>query len=324
MNSLALFEQYPYWIVNCAIMMGILILDLFFSIPEKLHPLTFFRVIAQRLTAKVFPDPNRAKQQQIIAGALAIAVATLPWLVIIYLTVQITEFPLFFEGLIFWLCLGFMPCLRDIKKVELALAKQQKFLARDRLADWVLRRTDNLSAIGIAKTACEVLILRNIYSYQAMILWFVIAGPYALLAVRLLLELQQVSNAKLNRFRYFSISINFCFNVVMWLPVKISTFTYAIKGGLLRGWQNAKQVRACWPYKLSLAPLVVVAHSLNVRLGGPVFYNQDKMQRPHLGENYPQPNHESIKATRYLIIASNLFLVALLCCASLVSYSFLR
>ncbi|AWB68394.1 hypothetical protein C2869_19165 [Saccharobesus litoralis] len=313
----AIFDTWPQPLLYLGVLLAVVLLDVFLTIPEKAHPLTFFRVIAERLTAKVFPDPSRPAFQQKIAGALAILVATVPWVIMIFLSVQFTEYPWFFEGLILWLCLGLKPCWSDIKKAELALRKEQKILARDRLNDWVLRRTDNLSAIGIAKACCEALLLRNLYFYQTLILCFILFGAYWTLALRLLLELHLVANGKTTRFRYFAKAIDSTCHILLYIPCKINALTLTIKGGLIKGVAIAFSASKSWPYTNSLWYLSIAAQAINTRLGGPIYYGQVKTQRPHLGEHNPQPNWQTIRHCRFLVIAANSLMLLIIVVTSL-------
>lgn len=289
----------------------VMLIDWWLPIPSKYHPVTFFRLVADRLGEKVHPDPKRPPTQQHISGMLAV-IALIPCIILIaWLFIPFTEFPWFFEGVLLWLSLGLMPCLTELKKVQVALVKQRKVLARDRLDDWVLRKTHALTPVGIAKASCEALALRNVYFYQAIIIYFVLLGPYVALTLRLLLELYHAWNPKKQNFIHFGQPARWLCHILLFVPARLSALTYMVAGGGVGMIKAIKQARGHWHHSNSLWPLAAVGSALKAKLGGPVIYDDDKLRRAHLGQ-LSQPDPNTLAKTRRLVMFANLVMVLIL------------
>ncbi len=298
----------PPFTISCILLAAVLLFDRLVQVPDKYHPISFFRIFIERLSKKVNPNDGLSAYQQNLSGCIALIASILPLLLITLLFIPLTEFPWFFEGCLLLLSLGLQPCLRDIKKAQLALKKQQKILARDRLQDWLLRKTESLSEIGIAKASCEALILRNIYFYQAIIFFFLVAGSkgaYFAFTLRLILELNQAWNCKKKQFKYFGQAAALLHKLMLWLPSRLAAVSFSLTGQWRQSINIIKDNQSTWSSKNALWPLAFASSALNVNLGGPVIYDDNKIRRGHLKQN-TQPNNQSIKQAISLIKQSNL------------------
>ncbi|WP_048691645.1 cobalamin biosynthesis protein [Catenovulum maritimum] len=297
--------ELPEYAVRCISIILVMTLDYFLPMGEKFHPLYFFRLVAIRLADKVNPDPNRHSSQLIISGALAALAWVLPLVLIGIFFMPLIEFPYVFEGFLFWLCLSLYPCIYDHKRVAKALTKQQKMLARDRLDKWVLRDTTSLSELGITKASIESLTLRNSYYTHGLIFWFLLGGVWIALSYRLLLELSQVWNTKNSSFKHFGLPVRSCVNVLAYLPLKLSGFSYCLGKGI-SGWIKLEEsVTKDWPFSLSVSPLAGMSQALKVQLGGAVKYSNRKIRRPQISQ-YRQVQVKDIQDAIKQIYQSNL------------------
>ncbi len=312
----------PPFTISCILLSAVLLFDSIVQIPDKYHPISFFRIFIERLSKKVNPSDGRSAYQQNISGCIALVASVFPLLLIALLFVPLTEFPWFFEGCLLFLSLGLQPCLRDIKKVQLALSKQQKILARDRLQDWLLRKTENLSEIGIAKASCETLILRNIYFYQAIIFFFLIAGSkgaYFAFTLRLVLELNQAWNCKKKQFQHFGQAAAFIHKLMLWLPSRLAAISFSLAGQWRQSINIIRKNKKTWASTNALWPLSFASSALKIKLGGPVIYEQDKIRRGHLEQDC-QPNDQSIAHAITLIRQSNLIFFLLIIVTNIVMF----
>ncbi|NTS75614.1 cobalamin biosynthesis protein [Catenovulum sp. SM1970] len=305
----------PSFSIYTGLLLIVLVIDHWVAIPQKYHPIYFFRILLTRLSDKVHPSNSRSKKQQYISGSLAILAAVLPWVLLCYLFIPFTEYPLFFEAVILWLSLNLRSHKTAINNVEKALHSGQKALAKDRLSDWCLRKTDNLSSVGLIKASCESLVLRNCYYNQAIALFFLLLGPFAALALRLTLEANQVWSAKKPRFIHFGQPIRWLTHFLL-LPVTwITTCINCLLVNPVKLFAIIRQARPSWQYALSLKLLAAASLASRCQLGGPVIYDEDKIRRAKLSQ-HPLPDISRIKATTHFCVNQNLLLLLMVLIAN--------
>ncbi|MBU1619774.1 MAG: cobalamin biosynthesis protein [Gammaproteobacteria bacterium] len=285
----------PYWLTDlsayplillCIWLPGSLVL-----LPQDYQPLTFFRIFAKQLAAKVHPDPNRASSQQLISGSLALAVVILPTLALLAPLYWLSDWPLVLDGLLLYFCLDFVYYRKQSHKIALAVSQQQNSRAKDLLQPLVLRQTQSLSSTGLCKATIEMLWLRTAKQWIGVSFWFLIGGGLAAVAYRLLLLCNQQWNDKHSNFRYFGRPASL---LTQWASFPASLITALLLAmltdvtGAVRQWRQAAKLKLCLPHLLILGAL---ASALRVNLAGPVIYQHQKNQRQRLGPTpLPQVN----------------------------------
>lgn len=263
-----------------------LLVERFVPWPEKYHPLSLFRLVCINLAAKVNPIKKpRAPSQNKLAGLLAIVILLLPSLTIIGILTAFAYYPQFFELLLFLIAIQIQPARRHFKLTGKALREEKKLLARHHLSLIVLRNTQRLSPLGIAKAAVESMILRYNYQVFGSICWFIVTGGLGALAVRLLFEMSQCWNVKLQQNHNFG---KFCSYLVtlIFLPSSIIfCILFMLAQGFIRGLNGLSYLKSTSGIIWSNGPLVkaVCGGSLGIRLGGPAYYNGLKQRYPKLG-----------------------------------------
>jgi len=312
--DLASMPELPEYVIRVVVLFAALILDWRLPVSDKYHPVYFFRQVAERLADKVHPDINRDKNQLLISGSLALLSAILPVVVILYLFIPLVEFSWFIDLIVLWLCLGYQNSRIAHYKLAVALDKKQKFLARDRLSDWVLRDTEKLSELGIIKASIESQVLRCGYFYHCIIFWYLLAGPVFVLAFRLLLELNQSWNAKLPRLAVFARPTRASTYYLSWLPMRLFAFTLSFG----KGSGTVKQHKKQWVYQNNLRPLVAAAECLQIQLGGTVSYASQKWRRPQLTEYRLANAGDIIQIDKFLRRSARIWLIIIVISASLV------
>lgn len=319
MNSyLAEFADLPDFVIRVAIVLAALMLNWRLPIAKAYHPIYFFQQVAERLADKVHPDPNRHKKQLVISGLLAMLSAILPVIIIFYLFLPLVEFVWFIDLIVLWICLSSQECQQANLKIYRALTTQQKLLARDRLSDWVLRDTQNLSELGIVKASIESQTLRSGYYYHAILFWYLLAGPVWVLAFRLLLELNACWNAKIVRFADFGKPTQLTLHLLAWLPMRLFAFILVLGSGIFKAHRSVKHCKNTWRYTNNLWPLAAISQSLKVQLGGAVSYAGNKVRRPQLNQYRVVSQGDMLQVDKILRRSQQIWLIIIVISASLV------
>ena len=263
------------------LILAVVALQRLLPLPDSYHPLTLFRYLAQQLAAKVNPDPSRSRQQLYISGSLALLVATVPFIALLYSVYQFSELPYLLDALLLYLSLNWQNSRQQALKVQRSLSAGQLSLARQQARPLLLRRTSNLSDMGLSKAVIESLALRAATALIGVLCWFLVAGGLAALCYRLLLELQQQWNCKLTAYRHFGLPCAYLVKVLTALPLLLCSATLALQHGVQSCYRQAKQRRQHFS-RLSFYLLACVSVSIKRSLGGPLYYNHSKQPRSRL------------------------------------------
>lgn len=277
----------PSWLADLSayplVLLGIWLLGSQLLLPQDYQPLTFFRIFARQLAAKVHPDPHRASSQQLISGSLALAVVLLPTLALLAPLYWLSDWPLVLDGLLLYFCLDFVYYRQQSHKIAQAISQQQNSRAKDLLQPLVLRHTQTLSSVGLSKACIEMLWLRTAKQWLGVSFWFLIGGGLAAVAYRLLLLCNQEWNDKQSKFRYFGRPASL---LTQWASLPATLITAALLAlltgirGAIKQWRQARQLQFCLSHLLLLP---VLAAALQINLAGPVMYQQQKNPRQRLG-----------------------------------------
>lgn len=267
--------------LNPPLLLAVVLLSTLLPLPGAYHPLSLFRYIAFSLARKVNPDPNRPRQQLYISGTLAVAIATLPILALCYSLYQFAELPFLLDGILLYASLNWSQRRADALQLQQLLQRNQLSLARERSANLLLRRSDNLTAMGLSKALCESVLLRSSSEVVATLLWFLLGGGLAALAYRLLVVLQQQWNRKLVDFKHFGLPANALVQLLSAPGLVFCCSVFALNYGIRRCWYHCRST----PVHISRLPYWVLccgATALRRNLGGPVYYCERKLQRSRI------------------------------------------
>ncbi|WP_051219709.1 cobalamin biosynthesis protein CobD/CbiB [Rheinheimera baltica] len=246
--------------------------------PPQYHPLTLFRLLAQQLGKKVNPDPSRSRQQLMISGALAILVIWLPIMALLYSLYWFSELPLVLDALLLYCSLDWHTQQQQALVIQRQLQACQLTLAREQAKQLLCRRTASLSEMGLSKALIESLTLRSARQLIAVCCWFLIGGGLAAIGYRLLIEMHQQWNIKRSAHRYFGVTIALLANLTSFIPKLISVSLLAFQHGILQCYRQCRQPKmnlSSGSYWLLCCASVAVQRNI----GGPVFYNEHKLQR---------------------------------------------
>lgn len=233
--------------------------------------------------------PEYSSQHAKLAGSLSTLLLIIPILVILSLVYQFASYRWILDILLLWILLGFSNHKNNLVDSCIAAKQNKNQLAKNRLQTSVLRKTEQLSALGIFKAANESLLLRYHHQQFCPMVLFLLAGPMACFAYRLLYEAQQVWSIKRSHFKYFGRLPSTLFN----LTVAVVGFVFAISFTFIGKPQMLGSLifsRLFWRLLLRQAfnltntsfLLMVLALVMSEKSGGPVIYNKIKFRRMRL------------------------------------------
>ena len=268
----------PFWVL-----LLVVFIERYLPWPDKYHPISFIKLLATGIQAKVLSPERNSIGQQKISGTLACIIVLLPFCTLLEVFKYLSEYPVFFEALMLVVALRFQDIPKQTRRISAALTKQQKMLARHALSQIVLRETDNMSPLGMVKANVESLLLRYSYQYCSVIFWYLLTGGVGALIYRLLYELSLCWNNKLSRFKYFGQPVRGIVNILQWLPSKLASLSVVVAVNINQG-SAALFQRASYQNN-HLFILNLCGASLGVELGGPAYYEQQKVRTRKSGGN---------------------------------------
>jgi adenosylcobinamide-phosphate synthase len=259
----------------------VVLLEKQLKVADKFHPLTFAKLMAERIVYRVHNRNPGNKAQQITAGTLAPLVLLVPLMLLLGVLIYLSEYPIFFDSLLLFIALRFQPIVDTVKKIERYLRQDKKTLAKQQLQSIVLRKAGALSPFGIAKAAVESLMLRFALQYCTVIILYLIGGGIVALSYRLLFEFSHSWNAKQAKFNYFGQPVRLALQFVQWLPLRIAVVCFVIGQNVIKGFAALKNGSSltCSRYFL----LNLQGAALGIELGGPVYYNESKCRLAKCG-----------------------------------------
>lgn len=292
MNALTQAVLHPAF-QSFLIMLTVIVIERLWPISRRYHPLTLFRLLAQRMALRVNPDPTRGQRQKIISGTLAPIILIVPLLLPLGLFVQLADIPQFFDGLLLLFALQFQAVLTQCKRVINALNQEKKTLARHFLSDLCLRKTDSLSEVGLCKATIESTLLRFTQQYMGVLFWFLCAGGLAALCYRLIYELSQVWNIKLDQNKQFGQPTAILRAIIAWFPSQIMTGAFMLAQNVANAIRARKHLPSGAKSRDKL--IATFAGALNCQLGGPVIYGHTKYRMLKSGPTrFPQSRDISV------------------------------
>jgi adenosylcobinamide-phosphate synthase len=277
-NTLLSEQLLPFWVL-----LLIVIVERYVPWPDKYHPISFIKVLAKGMQAKVLSLERNSIQQQKFSGTLACIVLLLPFCTLLAVFKYLSVYPIFFEALMLLIALRFQDIPKQTRRVCAALSKNQKMLARHALSQIVIRETQKMSPLGMVKANIESLLLRYSYQYCSVIFWYLLTGGVGALLYRLVYELSLCWNTKLARFRHFGQPVRNVINILQWLPSKLASLSVVIAVNISQG--SAAIFQRISYQSNHVFVLNLCGASLGIELGGPAYYEQQKIRSIRCGGN---------------------------------------
>lgn len=282
------------------------------ALPRQYQPWPLLQLLAQRIEHKV-NQPNDSPGQRRLAGTLALGLILAPSLLLLWTVRQLSEWPAGFDALLLYLCLDQRIYQRQVAEVADSLQRQQRQLAKDQLQPMLRRDCAALSDTGLAKAGIEVLALRQVRHFAAVLGWYLLGGALAAVAWRMVLELQQSWSGKIAAQRAFSTAITLCSRLLI-MPV---LWMYGLLVAIMyRLWPTLRYFSASGAAGLP-APdrfyLAAWSAALQRNLGGPVMYQGQKLRRDRIGPA-AQPQLSDLQLALRLSRQLQWAVFLLLCC----------
>lgn len=248
--------------------------------PEKYHPLTLFRLLADGMAKKVRPKEPEPISQHKLSGALGAIVLIVPFIVLLALLVNMAEYPLFFEAIILISALDFAGVRWRYNQVVTALQKGKKVLAREAVSNMVARDCNRLSDIGVAKAAMESYLLRFYYQFCGVVVWFLIGGPVVALLFRLLLVFTWQWHWRRPGYYWFAIPVRRTCRLTALLPAFLGAILFSL---VTHPINSIKAWKRCELKDTTSWLLALSGGGLGVKLGGPAMYADNMIRYARVG-----------------------------------------
>lgn len=321
------FEALPNLVQHTAILAIVIIVKLiiakFSGNLSATHGMQYFQFYCQRLSDKVNKSTNSDHQQK-IAGLIALLITLAPLIVILWLFEEFVAIEQLWQVLLLYMALGHFNLSSLSNKISRALTNNDKQTAKSLLQENCLRDTRQLSAMGLSKATIEMQLIKHIQLHIVVSFCYLLIGPIAALAYRLVLEMHYSWNTKVAKFFYFGQASNFLMQLITWLPTRVYYTTYlltTIGHNFFHFWRVTRQSF------FQLTPNLLVelhALNLNIQLGGVAMYNQQKLRRLGFNTSGNQPLVTDINNSSKQLLIVDIALVILLIMFTYISVLFTR
>lgn len=294
-----------------------LLLDRWLGEPRRWHPLVGLGWLAARIEQYCHAD-------QRWAGVLALLLAVLPWVLLIWglgslLTSHPQLLPLawLLDVLVIYLAVGWKSLDQHLMQVLQALQSGQLPLARERVGWIVSRDTATLDESGISRAGVESLLENGNDAVFAVLFWYLLLGLPGVVLFRLVNTLDAMWGYRTERFLHFGWAAARLDDLLNWFPARLTALSYALvaafSGRILRVLVAARHSSKEWKSTNAGAVMAAGAVALNVRLGGGAVYHGQWQERPILGETTaPEPTAVHLQAASLLLYRAVLLWCALI------------
>ena len=272
----------------------------------------FFHFYCLQLANKV-NKAHHSKRHKQIAGAIATLITLIPIVVILWLFEQFIALPWLWSALLLYFSLGPMQLNAIAKQEAKYLADQDKYQAKQLLAPFVLRDTEQLSPLGLIKASIEMLVLKSSQQYIVISCCFLLFGPLVAFSYRMLLEMHYSWNIKRLEFNPFGQFVHQLVALAQWLPNRVMLLALmltSMSAATLLHWRLIK----CHLFRLNNDILLgYFAYCLGIQLGGVAMYDRVKLRRVSFNQQARQPEVKHILlAIKQLNLVTTLLLGLLL------------
>lgn len=283
-------------LLSSALLVAVLV-DVFFGEPRKYHPLAGFGRVANALEQKM----NRFRRAWLsrLSGVCAWLILLIPPLALGLLLTRLADgwFWLFAVFALYF-AIAYRSLRQHILAIHRPLQRGDIVAARQALALIVSRDTGQLDAQGVRKAAIESCLENGSDGVFAPLFWYVFFGPVGAIMYRLMNTLDAMWGYKHTRFLHFGWFAARMDDLANWLPARLVAASYCLLGNARLG-VHAWRTQAPLCLSPNAGPVMAAgAGALNIALGGPAVYQQQTLQKPHLGTANPASNADLLRALR--------------------------
>jgi adenosylcobinamide-phosphate synthase len=291
-NLTNLIEISPF-AYSVVMLYGVILIKYFTHYLASHEPLRFFRFFCDQLAKKVNKTKNSARQR-FISGFIAILVTLAPLTIILWLFEAFVEATWLWQSFLLYLALGDLHLGKTSKEIAKLVVANKNFEAKQLLNPWLLRDTEQLSSLGLAKSCIEMLLLRAVQNLFTVSFIFLLIGPLAALVSRLLIEMHYSWNHKQSNFQPFGDSVAYIVNIIQWLPSRIFSLVLLF-GCIGKNFILFFRLSRRYFFQLNNSYLLnLFALSLEVKLGGVAMYQNIKLRKTSYNDHGRQPQATDI------------------------------
>lgn len=263
------------------VMWGALLFHLLLPIPHAAHPVTLWHKFAELLASKVNTPAHSA--QNLLSGSLAWCLMMFPTMALLWALKPLVWQPQLFDLALLLLALDWRRQETFANQFTQALAKEDKPQARALIQPLVNRQTTTLSALGLGKAGVETLVMGFGRNVIGVMFWYGLLGGSGALIYRLIAELARAWSPSRSAFQPFGLPAIRILAVLDWLPLRL--FSVLIIVGKQAGsvFKAVIQQSRSWPLPGTAWLLCAVGNKLQLALGGPAIYGEQKSVRAKIG-----------------------------------------
>ncbi|MCB1616061.1 MAG: cobalamin biosynthesis protein [Pseudomonadales bacterium] len=272
------------WSVAFTIIGAFALDRVFGELPNHLHPLRAFGHWAGAIEKRLNHSPATSSK---FTGLLALLLTLVLPLLVLFLLLNAIDNSLaaFLAGIcLLYFSIGRQSLRQHALAIRDPLEAAQLALAREATAMIVSRDTATLDEEAIA-TACVESVLENgSDAVFAPVFWFVIGGPLAAIAYRLVNTLDAMWGYRNPRFEQFGWAAARLDDLLNLLPARCCALCYALAGNTGNALHCWQQQGANWKSPNAGPVMAAGAGALGIRLGGRACYDNIISDRPLLGQ----------------------------------------
>ena len=199
------------------------------------------------------------------------------------LLLEFAFYPELLAGLILYLCLESKAIEKKALRVAKLVKQNQKSTARELVKPLLAREVNKLSAPGIIKALIESLILRTARNYFTVIFIFLLLGPIAALAYRLLTLMQHAWRTDISPNSHFLKPLKILLFIIEFIPVRLLALTIAASKASKQSMHYIKHYGRHFYQTNTGWILSVCSASIGVQLGGPAVYFGKRFNKMRIG-----------------------------------------
>ncbi len=197
-----------------------------------------------------------------------------------------------YEYMILIFCLEYASLRSSILDVSFRLRSNDLTQARSGAQSILLRETDKMSQMGLAKAITETAPLHFLQGFFVPVFWYLLLGAEAALASTLLIIISRAFSVKLETNQYFGqFNATLC-KLVCAIPALVMSLMLLITTFDFKALSRSIDTMKFHPSRLSGLLIAFTAFHLNVSLGGPRIYQGMKIRYNRIGGTTdPAPVH---------------------------------
>ncbi|MHB1186482.1 CobD/CbiB family protein [Thiobacillus sp.] len=221
-------------------------------------------------------------------GAIALALAVLPWLIAVWLVFVLLSgiSPVLgwaWNVAVLYLTLGFKYYSDDAERIARLLRAGELDAARGQLLAWRGGDTSQFSADELARVTIEQVMAASYRQMFGVLFWFVLLlplGPVGAVLFRATSILARRWETSRGRFGQCAQRV---FHIINWVPARLTALTYAIAGNFEDATYCWRTQADTWPEPEDGVVIAAGAGAMGVKLGQNITVGGESVWRPELG-----------------------------------------